>query len=599
MTMQIKQRDEIAEEYRWELETMYADDDKWEEDFGRAGILVEELANMEGRLGESAGTLLEGLRISERLSRTISMLYVYARMRRDEDNRRSVYQELFIRAESLMVEAGQAGAFMTPEILQIDESRLWSFLEASEELAVYRHFFAEMLRQKAHTLSKEQEQLLAMSTEMAMSVTNIFSMLNNADIKFPVIENGQGEKVEITKGRYAGLMENPQRSVRQDAFEGLYSSYEKVLNTLGASLSGSVRKDIFFSRARKYGSCLEKALDADNIDTAVYDSLIEAVHSRLEPMYRYMSLRRRLLGVDELHMYDLYVPLVPEYKMEVPYARSREMVREALAVLGGEYGSLLDRAFAERWIDVYENEGKTSGAYSWGCYDSNPFMLLNYNDRLNDVFTLAHELGHSMHSHYSDRCQPYVYSQYSIFLAEVASTVNESLLIDHLLKNSTERRQKMYLLNYYLEQFRGTVYRQTMFAEFEKIIHERAEQGEPLVPENLNALYLDLNRLYYGPEVVLDPPIRLEWSRIPHFYSGFYVYKYATGFSAACALKQQIVQNGRPAVERYMEFLKAGSSDYPLAILQRAGVDLTSPEPVLQALELFETLLSELEDLAG
>lgn len=597
MAVIIKQRDEIAEEFRWNLDTMYATAAEWERDFQLAGGLISDLAAVEGQLGESAESLLAALQLSDLLSRKISMLYVYARMRRDEDNRRSMYQELFARAEGLMTEAGRVSAFMTPEILQIDETRLQAFLESSAELSVYRHFFAEILRQKAHILSREEERLLAMSAEMAMSIGNTFTMLNNADMKFPVIRGEQGEEIEITKGRYPGLMESPDRTVRQAAFNGLYGSYEKLLNTLGASLAGSVKKDIFFSRARKYESCLEKALDADNIEISVYESLIEAVHSNLKPMYRYMDLRRRMLELDEIHMYDLYVPLLPEYRVEVPYERARETVLEALAVLGSEYKTLLGQAFSERWIDVYENEGKTSGAYSWGCYDSKPFVLMNYNDRLNDVFTLAHELGHSLHSYYSDRHQPYVYSQYSIFLAEVASTVNESLLIDHLLKNSTERREKMYLLNYYLEQFRGTVYRQTMFAEFEKMIHERAERGEALVPDNMNSLYLELNRLYYGPEMVLDSPIRLEWARIPHFYSGFYVYKYATGFSAACALKEKILEEGQPAVDRYLEFLKAGSSDYPLEILKRAGVDLTSPEPVERALQTFERLLSELEAL--
>ncbi len=597
MAGKIRHRNEIAEQYRWNLEAMFANEELWEDDFRRAGDLIKELAAMEGRLGESASSLLEALQLADRLSRKVERLYVYARMRRDEDNRQSGSQERFSRAEGVMVEAGRSSAYMTPEILQIDQEVLAEFMDEDSELAIYRHHLEEILRQKAHILSRDEEQLLAMSAELSMAITNTFTMLNNADLKFPFIKNENGEEIEITKGRYGSLMESQDRGVRESAFDGLYSSYEKLINTLGASLSGSVKKDIFYSRARKYPSCLSRALDGDNIDPKVYNSLIEAVHSNLDKMYRYMALRRRMLGLENLHMFDIYVPLVPEYKMLIPYEQSSSIVKEALTVLGPEYRGLLERAFSDRWIDVYENEGKTSGAYSWGCFDSDPYILMNYDDRLNDVFTLAHELGHSMHSYYSDRSQPYVYSQYSIFLAEVASTVNESLLIDHLLKNAKERREKMYLLNYYLEQFRGTVYRQTMFAEFEKIIHERAEKGEAMVPEALNELYLELNRLYYGPDLVLDPAIRLEWSRIPHFYTGFYVFKYATGFSAATALKQQIKAEGEPAVSRYMEFLKAGGSDYPINILQRAGVDLTSPEPVIQALKLFGDLLEELEGL--
>lgn len=597
MANNIRTREEIAQEYRWNLEAMFSDEALWEEKYRKTEEQIRELAKMEGHLCESAAALLKVMQLSDLVSRQVEMLYVYARMRRDEDNRRSIFQELFNRAELLTVEASRATAYMVPEILQAPEETLYSYLDSDAELGIYRHHFEEILRQKEHILSREEEQLLAMSADVSMSITNIFTMLNNADIKFPVIKDENGEDIEITKGRYGSLMESQKRDVRSEAFSGMYSSYEKLLNTIGAAYSGSVKKDIFYSRARKYGSCLDKALDGDNIDVQVYESLIEAVHEKLDLMYRYMALRKRMLGVEELHMYDIYLPLVPEFKAVIPYEKAQTMVREALEVLGGDYQTLLDRAFSERWIDVYENEGKTSGAYSWGCYDSNPYILTNYDQRLNDVFTLAHELGHSMHSYYSDQSQPYIYSQYSIFLAEVASTVNESLLIEYLLKNTTDRREKMYLINYYLEQFRGTVYRQTMFAEFEKITHERAERGEALVPEVLNELYLDLNRLYYGPDVVLDDEIRLEWARIPHFYSAFYVYKYATGFSAATALKQQMVREGQPAVDRYMEFLKAGCSDYPINVLQRAGVDLTSPEPVMEALELFGSLLNEMEAL--
>jgi oligoendopeptidase F len=518
-------------------------------------------------------------------------------MRRDENNANSRYQALFDRAEGLSVQVGSITSFIVPEILSIPEPDLEAFMQKNQSLAVYKHFIEEIVRQREHVLSPEEERLLAMTADLSMASGNIFTMLNNADIKFPIIKNESGNEVELTKGRYGGFMESSDRRVRQDAFKGLYDSYGKLINTLGASLSSSIKKDVFYARARKYNSAREASLNQDYVPVEVYDRLIESVHEHLDYMYRYMAIRKKLLNLDELHFYDIYTPLVAEYKMEIPYAKAQETLLNALQPLGAEYVSHLKEGFSSGWIDVFENEGKTSGAYSWGSYETNPYVLLNYDNKLDDMFTLAHEMGHSLHSWYSNHTQPYVYSQYSIFVAEVASTVNESLLIDYLLKNSQDKQEKIYLINHYLEQFRGTVYRQTMFAEYERIIHEHAEKGEALTPEFLKQSYRDLNRLYYGPEIVMDEEIELEWARIPHFYSAFYVYKYATGFSTATALKEQIISEGQPAVDRYLNFLKSGSSDYSINLLKNAGVDLLTPEPVSDALQYFGKLLDQLEEL--
>lgn len=598
-TNQIRRREEIEEQFKWRLENIYADEQLWEKDLQEISKLAERVDKLQGTLGESAPNLLKCLQLSDELGRVSEKAYVYARMRRDENNANHHYQALFDRVQSLTIKVGSITSFIVPEILTIPEEKLMAFLDENRDLALYRHSIDEILRQKEHILSPAEEKLMAMSADLSLASGSIFTMLNNADIKFPVIKDENGQEVEITKGRYGSLMESADRRVREDAYQGLYSSYRSLINTLGASLSASVKKDIFYARVRQYGSARGASLDQDNVPVEVYDRLIESVHGHLELMYRYMAIRKKVLGLDELHFYDLYTPLVPEYKLEVPYEQAQQTLVKALQPLGPDYLSHMQSGFTGGWIDVYENEGKTSGAYSWGAYDTSPYILMNYDNKLDDMFTLAHEMGHSLHSYYSNHAQPYVYSQYSIFVAEVASTVNESLLIDYLLANSTDPKEKIYLINHYLEQFRGTVYRQTMFAEFEKIIHERAEQGEALTPELLKQIYRDLNILYYGPDMVVDEYIPLEWSRIPHFYSAFYVYKYATGFASATALKEQIKSEGQPAVTRYLDFLASGGSDYPINLLQKAGVDLLTPEPVSDALEYFGKLLDQLEELLG
>jgi len=595
MEGQSKKREEIGPEYKWKLEDIYADENSWEEDYKKLEEQIPALEKYKGVLGSSSTQLLQVLEFSHELERKAEKLYVYARMRRDEDNGNSHYQALFDRVQRLSIELGSASAYIVPEIISLAPEKIRAFLDENQDLQLYSRLLDELMRQKEHILSPEEERILAMSADLSLAAKNIFGMLNNADIKFPVIQDEEGKAVELTKGRYGSFMESNERRVRKEAFTALYSTYGKVKNTLAMSLASNVKNDIFYARVRKYPSALEASLDQDNISPEVYERLVETLHNNMEPMYRYLCLRKKALGLDELHMYDIYAPLVKEFKSKVSYENSQEMVLKALQPLGDEYLAILRGGLKGGWIDVCENEGKTSGAYSWGCYDSHPYVLMNYDDKLDDVFTLAHEMGHALHSYYSNKNQPYVYSQYSIFVAEVASTVNELLLIDYLLAQSREPREKAYLINHYLEQFRGTVYRQTMFAEFEKKIHERVEQGQTLTAEGLCQSYRELNRLYYGPDTLLDEEIDMEWARIPHFYSAFYVYKYATGFSAAVALKEQILQEGKPAVERYLEFLKSGSSDYPLNLLRKAGVDLTTPEPVEKALHLFARLVTEME----
>ena len=436
-----------------------------------------------------------------------------------------------------------------------------------------------------------------MAGEVAAAPEHIFRMVNNADMHFPYITDENGQEVELTHGRYIQFMESRDRRVRKQAFEELYRTYGKQKNTIASTLNYSIKKDIFYSRIRNYPSTLERALHADKVPVSVYDNLIKAVEDNMGALHRYVSLRKRALGLDELHMYDLYVPIVQNVEMKVPYDRAKEMIAEGLKPLGERYLNILHEGYESGWIDVLENEGKTSGAYSWGCYDTHPYVLLNYQENINNVFTLAHEMGHAIHTYLSNRNQPYILAGYKIFVAEVASTLNEILLTHHLLNNLEDDQQKAYVLNYYLEQFRGTVYRQTMFAEFERIVHGMAESGEPLTVESLSDVYYKLNLKYYGPDMVVDDEIALEWARIPHFYSSFYVYKYATGFAAAAALAQRILDEGQTAVDRYLNFLSRGGSDYPIELLKDAGVDMTSPEPVNQALKTFSNLLDRMEKL--
>ncbi|MED4972062.1 oligoendopeptidase F [Geobacillus kaustophilus NBRC 102445] len=590
-------RSEIPVEETWRLEDIFPTDDAWEEEFKQVKAMIPKLGEYKGRLGESPEVLYEALQYQDEVSMRLGKLYTYAHMRYDQDTTNSFYQGLDARAKSLYSEASSAMAFIVPEILAINEAVLRSFLEQYEPLRLYAHALDEITRQRPHVLSAEEEAILAQAAEVMQATSDTFSALNNADLTFPTIIDENGEEVEVTHGRFIRFLESTDRRVRRDAFYAVYHTYEKFQNTFANTLAGTVKKDNFFARIRRYSSAREAALDANNIPESVYDNLIATIHEHLPLLHRYVRLRKRVLGLDELHMYDLYTPLVQDVKMEVTYDEAKQYMLEGLAPLGEEYVAIVKEGLDNRWVDVRENKGKRSGAYSSGAYGTHPYILLNWQDNVNNLFTLVHEFGHSVHSYYTRKTQPYPYAHYSIFVAEVASTCNEALLNDYLLKTIDDEKKRLYLLNHYLEGFRGTVFRQTMFAEFEHLIHLKAQQGEALTAEMLTALYYDLNKTYFGDDIVVDKEIGLEWARIPHFYYNYYVYQYATGFSAAIALSKQILEEGEPAVTRYIDFLKAGSSDYPIEVLKKAGVDMTSAEPIRQACQVFAEKLDEMERL--
>ncbi|MGG2989507.1 oligoendopeptidase F [Geobacillus stearothermophilus] len=590
-------RSEIPVEETWRLEDIFPTDDAWEEEFKQVKAMIPKLGEYKGRLGESPEVLYEALQYQDDVSMRLGKLYTYAHMRYDQDTTNSFYQGLDARAKSLYSEASSAMAFIVPEILAIDEAVLRSFLEQYEPLRLYAHALDEITRQRPHVLSAEEEAILAQAAEVMQATSDTFSALNNADLTFPTIIDENGEEVEVTHGRFIRFLESTDRRVRRDAFHAVYHTYEKFQNTFASTLAGTVKKHNFFARVRRYESARQAALDANNIPESVYDNLIATVHEHLPLLHRYVRLRKQVLGLDELHMYDLYTPLVQDVKMDVTYEEAKQYMLDGLAPLGEEYVAIVKEGLDNRWVDVRENKGKRSGAYSSGAYGTHPYILLNWQDNVHNLFTLVHEFGHSVHSYYTRKTQPYPYAHYSIFVAEVASTCNEALLNDHLLKTIDDEKKRLYLLNHYLEGFRGTVFRQTMFAEFEHLIHLKAQQGEALTAETLTSLYYDLNKKYFGDEIVVDQEIGLEWSRIPHFYYNYYVYQYATGFSAATALSKQILEEGEPAVKRYIDFLKAGSSDYPIEVLKKAGVDMTSAEPIRQACQVFAEKLDEMEQL--
>lgn len=594
-------REEADARYKWAIEDLYKDDEDWKRDYELLKSRIPELTKFRGRLGESAEVLLSMQKLSDELNQLLEKVYVYANQRLHENTDNSTYQNLASQAQGLLVELSESLSFVEPELMELPDGIIETFLDENEELSVYRQYFENIIRQKKHVLPTEQEQLLAAMGEVAESPKDIFSMFNNADIRFPEITGEDGHPVQVTHGRYMSLMQSRNRQVRKDAFEAMYGVYGDWRNTLAAMYRANVKQEAFLAKAHKYTSDLEAALDGSHIPVKVYEQLIEAVHESMPLMYRYMKLRKKLLGVEELHMYDLYVPVIEQDHSEIPFEQAKKTVLEGLAPMGEEYLHLLREGFDHGWIDVYENQGKRTGAYSWGAYGTHPYVLLNYQGTLHDVFTLAHEMGHALHSWYSDEHQPYIYAGYRIFVAEVASTCNEALLIHYLMEQSKkagDRKKTMYLMNYFLEQFRTTLFRQTMFAEFEKITHGLQEQGETLTADRLCEIYYDLNKLYFGEEICVDQEIAMEWARIPHFYTPFYVYQYATGFSAAIALSKQILEQGAPAVEQYKKFLKGGSSMYPLELLKMAGVDMEQKAPVQDALAVFAQYLDEMERLA-
>ena len=597
-TKELKTRDQIDSKYKWNIEAMIPDESvisgELETIKKEAEAYGEDFA---GRLTESADTLLAAFQKRDDIWRRLEKIYVYARMRRDENNAETKYQAMADQCNSVIAAVSASMAFFTPELLSASEETILAYIDAAPGLEIYRFAICDTMRQKAHILTQAEENILAQMSEITGATNDIFTMLNNADIKFGTIIDEDGDETEVTHGNFIKFMESHDRDVRKNAYNAVYDAYKELINTIASAYNYNTKTDVVSARIRKYESARAAALSGDNIPAEVYDNLVAEVHKNLPAMHRYVELRKKLLGVDKLYMYDMYVPLIKLPETSVSFEEGLDIMRDALQPLGEEYLTKMNKGIEEGWIDVYENKGKTSGAYSFGCYDSYPYILLNYTDTLKDVFTIIHEMGHSMHSRYTRDEQPYIYGSHSIFTAEVASTVNESLLMQHLLRTKDEKEMRKYLLNMHLEEFRTTLFRQTMFAEFEDITHKTIESGETLTAEWMCQQYEDLNAQYYGSAVEKDDVIRYEWARIPHFYNAFYVYKYATGYSAATAISKKILTEGKPAAQDYIRFLKTGESDHPIELLKIAGVDMSSPLPVQQAMETFNQLLDEFESL--
>lgn len=592
----IPERSEQNPEYTWAIEDIYADDSLWRADLEKLKAMPERLIAFKGKLSESGNTLLEFLALSDEISVLCDSLGNYAQRKSDEDTANSVYQAMTGQLTNVYVEINSVLSFGTPELVSVSDVRMEELYTEAPGLELYRTHLDRIRKQRDHILSDAEEKILALSGEMAQSPENIYSMFSDADLKFPDATDKDGVKHQVTHGSYIPLVQSKDRTLRKSAFESMYHTYDNFKNTCAATLSAQVKALNFYAKARKYNSTLEAALSDTDVPTEVYYNLINAVHENMHYMYDYVKLRKKIMGLEELHMYDLYTPVVPDFDMKITFEQAKEIVFKALEPMGKEYLAILKEGFENRWIDVYENQGKTSGAYSAGAR-VHPYVLLNHKDTLNCMFTLAHEMGHAIHSYLSNKNQPVIYSNYVIFVAEVASTCNEALLMQYLLKNTEDKREKAYLINYFLEQFRTTLYRQTMFAEFELKINEQIANGETLTADSLNKLYRSLNELYFGNDIVIDSEIDLEWARIPHFYYDYYVYQYATGYSAAIALSQRILSEGETAVKDYIKFLSSGCSKDPISLLKGAGVDMITSKPVSDALKLFGELISEMEQL--
>lgn len=590
-------RNDIDIKYRWNLEEMYSNDKLWEKDIDTAEKLTQEFLKRKGSVMKSSSSLLASLRAMEEIDILLEKAFVYARMRMDEDNRDSKRQKNLDMITSTLAKLGSDLSFFIPEILEASEAKIREFMSEEQGLDQYSHMLETLLRNQSHVLSEEEENILASLSQVNSAPHAIFNMLNNADMKFGEIVDEKGNSVELTHGNYITMMQSHNRDVRKNAFEKIYQTYEKLINTISSTYAYSVKNDVVRSQIRKYPSARNASLYPDNIPESVYDNLVKVVNDNLTNLHRYMSLRKKILGIENQYMWDVYVPLVDLPENEYPFEDGVDIVLKALSPLGNDYCNALKNGIDSRWIDVYETPGKTSGAYSFGSYNSMPYSLMNYTDTLNDVFTLIHEMGHSMHSYYTRKTQPYTYGDHSIFTAEVASTVNESLLIKYLLENEKNIEVRKYLINFYLEQFRATLFRQTMFAEFEHMSHDYVENNGSLTPSWLNEEYEKLNQKYYGNSIEKDDYIKYEWARIPHFYRAYYVYQYATGFSAATSLSKRILDGGDKERNDYLKFLSLGSSKYPVDLLKIAGVDMTSTKPVSEAMQTFNTLLDELERL--
>ena len=594
----LKSRDKIDPKYKWNIEAMLRDESTIDRDLLKIRDQADQYAaKFAGHLGDSAETLYDAFASSDKLMRKLEKIYVYARMRRDEDNANSLYQGMTDKVMAVIAYVSARVSFFTPELLSLKRSTLLGFIEENPNLKTYEFAILDALRQKKHVMSKKEESIMAQMGEITGATNDIFTMLNNADIRFEDAVDSKGKKHPVTHGTYIKHMESKDRVLRESVYNSMYDAYKNLINTISAAYNYNTKTDVVTSRIRKFGSSREAALSGDNIPGAVYDNLVSVVNENLPSMHRYVELRKKLLGLDKMYMYDMYVPLIRIPNRKIPFEDGLDIMRDALKPLGKDYINKMNKGISQGWIDVYENKGKTSGAYSFGCYDSYPYILLNYTDTLKDVFTVIHEMGHSMHSKYTRDTQPYIYGSHSIFTAETASTVNESLLMNYLLDKETQPQMRKYLLNMYLEEFRTTLFRQTMFAEFEDITHKAIEAGQVLTGEWMCDQYQALNDKYYGPAVERDDTIRYEWARIPHFYNAFYVYKYATGYSAATAICSKILSEGKPAAAAYIDFLRTGESDYPIELLKIAGVDMSSPQPIRKAMDKFNELLDEFEGM--
>ncbi|MEZ4357505.1 MAG: oligoendopeptidase F [Eubacteriales bacterium] len=591
-------RKDVDKKYKWSLEDIYPSVDKFKSDLELLKNSIPSVGKLKDTMLNSANDLLAALSKIDELSLLAERLYTYSKMKRDEDNTDPKFQALTDQAYSTYVKLSGAASFINPTLLSADEKLLLSYLEENSELKEKHDFYIlDLIRRKKHVLSDKEELLLSKSADFSSGARDIFTMLNNADLSFGSITDDKGEEIELTHGRFITLMHSSNRFIRKNTFETYYKTFEKFKNTLATTYATSVKKDVFYAQAKNFNSAIERSLFSDNVPVSLYDRLISIIHKNLPAMYKYISLRKEILSVPALHMYDVYAPLVKTPETKFSYEQSCKMVVEGLSILGDEYLSTLNGAFKEGWIDVVETKGKTSGAYSWGVYGVHPFVLLNHRDDLDSVFTIAHEMGHAMHSFYSNKTQAYPKSGYTIFVAEVASTVNEILLTLHLLKTVKDLNFKKYILNHYLDQFRTTVFRQVMFAEFEKISHKMSELGTPLTADSLSSAYGELNAKYYGSEVTNDEQIKLEWSRIPHFYNAFYVYKYATGFSSAVSIVENLLTRGEKARNQYIDFLKSGGSDYPLNQLKKAGIDLSSGAPIEICMNVFSKTIDEFKNI--
>lgn len=594
--VKVLRRDEIADEYKWRLEDVFPSDEAWVNALEEAEKLIERGASFKGRLGESAKTLLDFMKYDDESTIELYALSGYASARADEDTANAKYQDFESRLRNLFVRYSSEMAFVRPEIISIDDDTIERFYKEEPDLELYRLALTRLRREREHTLSENEEIILAAASPLQNAASNTYALFEGADIKFPSVKDSDGNERELTNGTYIPLVQSADRTLRKNAFEALYHTYEQFRNTVASLYDAEIKGRIFNARTRKYPSALEAALNNTEVPVSVYRNLIDTVHKNMSYMHKYVKLRKKLMGLDELHMYDLYTTLIPDADKKVSFEEAKATTLEALKIMGEDYIAMLREGFENRWIDVYENVGKRSGAYSSGLRP-HPYVLLNHKDTLDSEFTLAHEMGHALHSYLSLKNQPTVYSDYVIFVAEVASTCNEALLMQYLLSKTTDKKERAYLINYFLEQFRTTLYRQTMFAEFELLTNEMAERGESLTAESLSELYHKLNHEYYGDDIVNDPEIAYEWERIPHFYYNFYVFQYATGFSAAIALSTKILKEGEPAVKDYLKFLSSGSSTDPISLLKIAGVDMNSPEPIENALKLFGELIDELDEL--